>query len=185
MGNPNKEKLDLQHRRISVFITKRNRLIFYFKQRKIAYYIDRSDLRYVQLYFYRYQFALLISLISYVLSNFWWLAIIVWFAIVGLFEMWFRMKVVSNLQVVNGFEHPLSGGFIQSMLHEPSKVVTTRIFAFIGIVIVSIVAAFYGEYSPAYLIGMLAIGAFGLSQVILLSYVQIKRKKEGDKNGKK
>lgn len=185
MSNPNKEKFDLQHRRISVFRSKRNRLIFYFRQRKIAYYIEQSDLRFVQLFFYRYQFALLVALVSFVLSNLWWLAIIVWFAVVGLFEMWFRMKIIADLQVVNGFEHPLSGGYIQATMNEPSKVVTIRIFAFVGIVIASAVAAFFGEYSPAYLIGMLAIGAFALSQVIILSYVQIKRKKEGDNNNGK
>jgi small-conductance mechanosensitive channel len=185
MSNPNKEKLDLQHRRISVFRTKRNRLIFYFKQNKIAYYIDPTHLRYVQLYFYRFQFALLVALVSFVITNFWWLAIIIWFLVVGLFEVWFREKIIKNSTVADKFEHPLPKGIIQSNLKEPSRVITIRIFAFSVIVVTSIIAAFYGEYSPAYLIGMLAIGAFGLFQVILLSYVQIIRKKKGDQNNGK
>lgn len=186
MRNPNKDKVDIQHRRIGVFRTKRNRLTYYHKQQKVAYYIDDSHLRYIQLYFYRYQFALLVSLVSYVISNLWWLAVIVWFVVVGLFELWFRVMIIKDLPVVNDFEHPATGGMIQMALNEPEKIVTMRIFAFAGIVVVSIVAAFFGDYSPAYLIGMLAIGAFALSQVILLTYVQIKRKKDREiNNGKK
>lgn len=180
MGNPKKNKLDLQHRRISVFRTQRNRLIFYFKQNKTAYYIDPSHLRYVQLYFYRFQFALLVSLVLYVITSIWWLTVITWFVVVGIFELWFRQFVIKNSTIADKFEHPLPGGIIQSNLNEPSRVITIRIFAFSVIVLVSIIAAFYGEYSPAYVIGMLAIGAFALFQVILLTYVQYRRKK-GDR----
>lgn len=179
MRYQDKDKLDVQYRRLNIYRNKKNRLIYYFKQSKRAYKIDQSDIRFIQLYNYRLQFSLLIMLLSFVASQLAWVGILTGLLVLAGFEFWFRYVYLKKLQISQGFQPHDKSGIIQSTMAEPKKVIHIKMFAFGSIAIFSTISAYLGEYSPAYFYGMLAIAAFGFAQFILLIYVKWLQKKEG------
>ncbi len=180
MRYQDKDRLDVQYKRLSVYRNKKNRMIYYFKQSKTAYKIDQSDIRFIQLYNYRFQFSLLVMLLSFVASQLAWVGIMAGLMMLALFEVWFRYVYLKKLQISVGFDAPDRSGIIQSTMAETNKVIYIKMFAFGSIAVFSLISAYLGEYSPAYFYGMLAIAAFGFGQFVLLIYVKWLKKKEGN-----
>lgn len=179
MSNQNKSKIDTQYRRLNIYRNKKNRMIYYDKLAKFAYFVDQKDIRFIQLHKYRFQFMLLFVLITYVISNLVWLSLLVGLLVLFVFEGWFRLIYLKKLPHYKEFKAPTRTSLIQATMNESNQVLKTKMFAFGSISVFSLISAFLGEYTPAYFYGMIAISLFCFVQLIILVYAFIQKKKEG------
>lgn len=179
MGIQNKEKIDTQYRRLNIYRNKKNRMIYYDKLSKFAYYVDQDDIRFIQLYKYRIQFVLLFMLITYVLTTTVWISLLVGFIIFLGFEGWFRKIYLKKLPHYKEFKAPTRTTMIQALVNEKVQVIRIKMFSFASISALSLAVALLSEYSPAYFYGMVAISIFCFVQMIIHAYAYYLKKKEG------